>query len=89
MKTNFYNPFRPHIVEFDSGIFAVRRLRIFGWEYYDNQKIRKDDYWWTPFADQKAKQYYLVDTLEMAQTLLEMLKLRKTIKSTKVRKIHP
>ena len=89
MTRKFYNPFKPHIVEFDSGTFAVRKLGRIGWYYYDNQKVKKDDYWWTPMAGDNASRYYVVDSLDMAKTLLEMLQLRKVISSNKVRKIYP
>ena len=89
MKTNFYNPFKPHIVEYTNGTFAVRKLTVFGWAYYDNQKVKRDDYWWTPFSSEDAKQWYLLDSLDMAQTLLEMSQLRKTIKSKQIKRIYP
>ena len=88
MTRKLYNPFKPHIVEFDNGTFAVRRSRVLYWEYYDNQKIRPSTYWWTNLTEGNEK-YYLLDTLELAQTLLEMHYLRKVIKSNKVRKIYP
>lgn len=90
MKAKFYNPFRPHIVEFDNGTFAVRKLTLIGWAYYDNQKIGKDnDYWWSSFSNDTAVLYYTAESLDMAITLLEMLNLRKTIKSKRVKKVYP
>jgi hypothetical protein len=41
-----YNPLRPHIVEFSNGSYAVRQLTVYGWQYYDNQAGKPDDYWW-------------------------------------------
>lgn len=89
MKTKFYNPFKPHIVEFDNGTFAVRKLGTIGWYHYDNQKVKADDFWWSPMSADSASRYYVVDSFDMAKTLLEMIQLRKTIKSTKVRKVYP
>ena len=78
-----FNPFKPHIVEFSNGMFAVRKFSFPFWHYYDNQKMKKDDYWWHGASETAAK-YYQVDTLEMAQTLLEMCQLRKQINSKKI-----
>lgn len=78
-----FNPFRPHIVEFENGKFAVRKLKFLWWHYYDNQKHKKEDYWWLSF-DEDCRRWYQVDTLEMAQTLLEMSQLRKQINSKKI-----
>lgn len=75
----FINPLKPHIVELISGKFVVRRWS-FGWKYYDNQKVKKDDYWWNGFRSTSA-QYYELDTLEEAELLLELIRLRKQIKS--------
>ncbi len=36
-----YNPFKPHIVEYD-GWYYVRKLTIVGYKIQD----RRDDYWW-------------------------------------------
>ena len=78
-----FNPFRPHIVEFENGKFAVRKLKFLWWHYYDNQKHKKEDYWWWS-TDEDCRRWYQVDTLEMAQTLLEMSQLRKQINSKKI-----
>jgi len=81
------NPFRPHIVEFGNGKFAVRRLSFPSWKYYDNQKSSKDDYWWNGFSESSRK-FFEVDTLEVAQMLLEMVNLRKQVNSSKVVKVY-
>lgn len=88
-KINWFNPFRAHIVEFNNGKFAVRRLRL-GYQYYDNQKIGKDkdnDYWWNSYTEGNNR-YFLLDTLEGAKLVLEMYQLRTVIKSRQVTRIY-
>lgn len=83
----FYSPFIPHIVEFPSGEFAVRKwdFSSMSWAYYDSQKFKKEDYWW--HADEHEMRYK-VDTLEEAKLLLELIGLRKQVKSKKPVRIH-
>lgn len=81
----FINPLKPHIVELTSGKFVVRRWS-FGWKYYDNQKVKKDDYWWNGYQSTSA-QYYELDTFEEAKLLLELTGLRKQIKSRRAVKV--
>lgn len=42
-----YNPFKPHVVEFEDGTFAVRKFSLmsFAFVYRDATKPRMD-YWW-------------------------------------------
>ena len=42
-----YNPFKPHVVEFEDGTFAVRKFSLmhFGFVYHDATKPRME-YWW-------------------------------------------
>jgi hypothetical protein len=84
-----FNPFKPHIVEFASGKFAVRKFKFPFWRYYDNQtsKLNNKDYWWSDLEN-NLRHRYEVDTLEMAQILLEMCQLRKTIQSKKILKVY-
>lgn len=86
-KLSFYSPFIPHIVEFPSGKFAVRKWRLasFGWAYYDSQKFKKDDHWWTSEDNDK---WYKVDSIEEARLLLDLVRLRKQVQSNKPVKIH-
>lgn len=60
-----YNPFKIHIVKFKDGTYAIRQFNTFvlRWAYLDTQK----DFWWTTL---KNKQYFVIDTLENAHTLL-------------------
>lgn len=67
----FYNPFKPHIVEFVDNKFAVRKLSATGWEYYDNQKFTKDDYWW---SSPKFTRWFEVTSLLEAQKVLSQIK---------------
>lgn len=39
-----YNPFRAHIVKFDDGKYAVRKLEINGWVYL--VQISPRTFWW-------------------------------------------
>lgn len=44
-----YNPFKPHLVQFANGKFAMRRLRLLGFEYMDKWPEadgRIFNYWW-------------------------------------------
>lgn len=69
MSFKLFNPFKAHIFQFSSGKFAVRRLRV-GWQYYDNQKVAEDKYWWKTYTDNNNR-YFLLDTLEEANLLLD------------------
>lgn len=65
----FYNPFKPHIVEFRSGGFAVRRLTLLsGWRFFDSQKPKPDYFWWGP----SCSRWYTLDSLDQAKTLLRL-----------------
>lgn len=66
----FYNPFQPHVVEFSSGMFAVRKLTKLGWKYYDNQRLGQDDYWWW----MEHSRHFLVDNLKRVQDLCALAK---------------
>jgi len=47
-----YNPFKPHVVEFEDGTFAVRKFSLidFGFVYRDATK-GKLDHWWRCQSD--------------------------------------
>jgi hypothetical protein len=83
---NWYNPLKPHIVELDTGHFAVRRfdLGCTSWKYYDNQRYGNDTHWW---YRPKKLDYFAVDSLERAQSLLA-LSLRGH-GQFRVKKVHP
>lgn len=39
-----YNPFQPHVVQFENGSFGVRKRELFtGWLYYSQTG---ENYWW-------------------------------------------
>lgn len=65
----FYNPLKPHVVELNTGHFAVRKFDLVGiaWKYYDNQRYGNDTHWW--YKPRKLE-YFVVDSLELAQALL-------------------
>mgnify|MGYP000729946247 CR=1 FL=1 len=62
----FYNPFKPHIVEFTDGTFAVRKSSLFWWVYkgHNPHAIK----WW--MLEEYVPEYCIVDTLEKAKRLL-------------------
>lgn len=61
-----YNPFRAHIIELQYPTrFAVRRLSWLGWEFYDNQQMGPEHFWWF-----RNRNYVFVDTLEQARQVL-------------------
>jgi hypothetical protein len=40
-----YNPFKPHVVQFNNGKFGLRKYQMFtGWRYYD--QTRNPEFWW-------------------------------------------
>jgi hypothetical protein len=66
------NPFKPHIVEFDRGGFAVRRLGLLGWRYLDNYKyLHKTEkpFWWL-FPGPENIRYWRHDSIEDARSTL-------------------
>lgn len=40
-----YNPFKPHIVEFEDGMFGIRRLTLKGYNFLD--LTLKLEYWYS------------------------------------------
>ncbi len=79
----FYNPFKPHIVQFADGKFAVRRWSIFVWEYKERIAFRKDSaYWWN--AMEYVRKCCCVDTHEEAVILRD----KQIIKPNKVVKVY-
>ena len=72
----FYNPFKPHIVQFTDGKFAVRRHCLIGWGYKQKPAFRNngslipigEDAWWYIFNF--AKEQCFVNTYEEAVFIL-------------------
>lgn len=70
-----YNPFKPHIVEFENGKFAVRKIGFpfgFGFAVYKGVKLAggKDRYfWWYDNTAEYAHRYQL-ESIEQAKVLL-------------------
>lgn len=63
------NYFKPHIVEFHSGKFAVRRRKsLFAFQYYD----AKEPFSFARWEERHLKWCY-VDTLEEAEKLLAVI----------------
>lgn len=60
----FYNPFKPHIVEFTDGTFAVRKSSLVYWSYYSKRCVE----WWS--CEEYVQKYCRVDTLEEAKSVL-------------------
>jgi hypothetical protein len=82
----FYNPFKPHVVQFANGKFAVRKWSIFMWEYKEHTTFAKDDvYWWNSIND--TFNWVCVDTYEQAVALRDKVHF-KGPKEMKVEKVH-
>ena len=66
-----YNPFKPHIVKFKNGKFAIRQFKmLWGWEFLDNNIISiHENYWWT-FNTEIAQYYIEFSTLEEVEKRL-------------------
>lgn len=76
----FYNPFKPHIVEFENGKFAVRKSALFHWLYKGHTLFttEKEEHWW--FLHEYVVKHCMVNTLEEARTVLNR-------ENTKVEKV--
>lgn len=72
----FYNPFKPHIVEFANNTFAVRRFNGLAWEYRDFN--HEHDFWWAFTVHVNA--YCIVSSFNEACTILDKLKVPKLTK---------
>lgn len=71
----FYNPFKPHIVQFSNGKYAVRRWSVLAWEYKEHITFNNEViYWWN--AMEYVKKWCMVDTLEEAKSLREKHKIK-------------
>ena len=66
----FYNPFKPHICQFNNGEYSVRRWSFLGWEYLDTDITGSyAGYWWT--GVQRALKYCSFTELVNARAHLE------------------
>jgi hypothetical protein len=71
----FYNPFKPHIVQFSNGKYAVRRWNLLAWEYKEHITFGNEViYWWN--AMEYVKKWCMIDTLEEAKALREKRKIK-------------
>jgi len=64
-----YNPFKPHIVQFNNGKYGVRKLSpilLFGWMYFDQQSA---NYWWS--TEEYIPKYCISETLEKLKQPLD------------------
>ena len=65
----FYNPFKPHIVQFANGKFAVRKWRVL-WLYKENYTFSFDEvFWWN--TEENVQKFCTVNTYGEAFTLLK------------------
>jgi sarcosine oxidase delta subunit len=64
--------FKAHIVELDSGKFAVRKLTVFGWLFYDKQAEGTIDLWWRDTGT--CRRWFECDTLEQAMKVCQIVK---------------
>ena len=65
---SLYNPFKPHLVEFSSGEFAIRIFTWHGFKYYSSNGVST---WKTCKCVNK---YCRLKTVEEAEELLASLK---------------
>lgn len=85
-KFKFYNPFKPHVVQFANGKFAVRKLSILMWEYKEHTTYARNDvYWWHSIND--SFNWVCVDTYEQAAVLRDKVHV-KSPPPLKVVKVH-
>jgi len=73
-----YNIFKPHVVEFSNGKFAVRKLTSIGFRYLDTDT----NHWW--LLHEHVSKYALMSSLGEANKLKESL----IIKKHKVITVH-
>jgi hypothetical protein len=79
-----YNPFKPHIVKFANGKFAVRKWRYL-WVYKETTTFSTGEiYWWNLLVN--AEKFCSVDTFEEATALLEKVHVK--YNPTKVVKVY-
>ena len=82
----FYNPFKPHVVQFSNGKYDVRRWSILMWEYKDHTTLAKEDvYWWSNIDF--TFNWCCVDTYEQAAVLRDKVHV-KAPRLMKVEKVH-
>ena len=82
----FYNPFKPHVVQFANSKFAVRRLSFSGWEYKEcATNPREDVYWWNWI--EYTHSWCSVYTYEQAVALRDKVHVKEP-KPMKVVKVH-
>lgn len=65
----FYNIFKPHIVEFGDGAFAVRKFSVFcfGFVYKDASQPRMNYWWYSSEHLHHAKMKTFQEALELLQ----------------------
>jgi hypothetical protein len=66
-----YNPFKPHICQFNNGTYGIRRLSGFLWVYLDKAeavKILNAPFWW--YVKEWVLQHCTFDTKESARATL-------------------
>ena len=86
---NFYNPFKPHIVENGNGTYSVRKLTfpfLFKLYLHKNAVIHREEkitgfYWW--FGDRFANKYCKYTKEEVLQVLEDYQAKVKEIKNSK------
>jgi len=68
-----YNPFKPHVVEFEDGTFAVRKFSLMhlGFVYRDATKPRTEHWWYFQSHIHNAKMSSYPQALKLYSELLE------------------
>ena len=79
-----YNPFKPHIVQFANGKFAVRKWGGV-WKYKETNTFGTDEIHWWNFYNNVEK-FCMVDTFEEAVVLLDKKHVK--VDPTKVVKVY-
>ena len=77
----FYNPFKPHLVQFNNGKYAIRRYRLFSWEYRD--RVISDKTWFISYPS-VVEWCCFSSRLDAEQLLLEITAPNKKDFGTKV-----
>jgi hypothetical protein len=66
-----FNPFKPHICEFGTGGFAVRKLTCLGWGYLDASTKNYYDFWWSKRCAKYAVTVYPEFAVDRLRTYYE------------------
>jgi hypothetical protein len=81
----FYNPFKPHIVQYQDK-YLVRRWNLMAWEYKERESFRNEEpHWWNYW--EYAIKYCSFNSLEEAIALKDKVWVNPK-KTPKVKVVH-